>query len=102
MKVVRRGGKVAEMAKTLPRWDAGYVGMTFVPGACAPLHRAAIARVIETKGEGVHVEAALVELAARGRPPDVADISGHGWLEIDEPHERAQAEAVLLRESWWA
>ena len=60
------------------------------------------AHVLATKGEASHVESILVELAERGLPPVIADISGHGWLEIDEPHERAHADEVLARERWWA
>ena len=49
----------------------------------------------------VHVESVLVQLARGGAPPVIADISGHGWLEIDEPHERQRADEVLRRERWW-
>jgi len=93
---------VAAMAKTLPTWDCGYVGMTFVPAARRADYFAAADRVLETKGDASHVESILVELAGAGTPPAIADISGHGWLEIDEPHERAHADAVLAREHWWA
>ena len=67
-------------------------------GATATLFPAAL---LASKGTGAHVEMVLVELAGSGQPPAIADISGHGWLEIDEPHERDHAEAVLAREPWW-
>jgi choline kinase len=92
--------RVAAMAKPLPVWDCGYVGMTFVPAARRDDYFAAADRVLRDKGDASHVEAVLVELA-RTQPPVIADISGHGWLEIDEPHERAHAEQVLARERWW-
>ncbi len=92
---------VREMAKTLPQWDCGYVGMTYVPAARRDDYVAAAAHVLQTKGEASHVESILVALAERGQPPAIADISGHGWLEIDEPHERAHADEVLAREKWW-
>jgi len=102
MKVRLDGARrVAEMAKTLPAWDCGYVGMTYVPAARRADYEAAAARVLAERGDAVHVESILVALAAAGAPPEIADISGHGWLEIDEPHERAQADAVLARERWW-
>jgi L-glutamine-phosphate cytidylyltransferase len=94
--------RVAEMAKTLPTWEAGYVGMTYVPAARRADYEAAAARVLAERGDAVHVESILVALAAAGAPPEIADISGHGWLEIDEPHERAHADTVLARERWWA
>ena len=103
MKVAVDGqGRVADMAKTLARWDVGYVGMTFVPAARRDAYLDAAAAVLAEKGEAVHVESILVELARRGTPPALADISGHGWLEIDEPHERDHAEGVLAAERWWA
>jgi choline kinase len=102
MKVRLDGARrVAEMAKTLPAWDCGYVGMTYVPAARRADYEAAAARVLGERGDAVHVESILVALAAAGAPPEIADISGHGWLEIDEPHERAHADAVLARERWW-
>lgn len=94
-------GRVAEMSKTLPRWDVGYVGMTWVPAARVAAHSDAAHHLLETAGESTHVEAVLVEMARRGEPPVIADISGHGWLEIDEPDERMRAEEVLRAESWW-
>jgi choline kinase len=92
---------VAEMAKTLPTWDCGYVGMTYVPAARRDEYFAAAAHVLTEKGDASHVESILVALAQRGLAPQIADISGHGWLEIDEPHERAHATSVLERERWW-
>lgn len=94
--------RVAKMAKTLPEWDCGYVGMTFVPAARRADYLATAKRTREELGEATHVESILVKLAQQGTPPIIADISGHGWLEIDEPHERAHADEVLARERWWA
>lgn len=93
--------RVAQMAKTLPKWDAGYVGMTFVPAARRDAYFATATRCSAEQGDAIHVESILVGLARAGAPPHIADISGHGWLEIDEPHERAHADTVLAREPWW-
>ena len=102
MKVRLDGARrVAHMAKTLPAWDCGYVGMTYVPATRRDAYAAAAARVLAERGDAVDVEAILLALADAGAPPELADISGHGWLEIDEPHERAHADAVLARERWW-
>ena len=70
--------RVAEMAKALTAWDVGYVGMTWVPAARVAAHSDAAHHLLETAGEATHVEAVLVELARRGEPPVIADISGHG------------------------
>ncbi len=93
--------RVAEMAKTLPTWDCGYVGMTFVPAARREAYFAMATKVSAEQGDAIHVESILFGLARAGMPPHIADISGHGWLEIDEPHERAHAASVLAREHWW-
>jgi choline kinase len=103
MKVALDGERrIADAAKSLATWDCGYVGMTFVPASRLDDYLAASERVLAAKGDASHVEAILVELARSGAPPHIADISGHGWLEIDEPHERDQAERVLAAEHWWA
>jgi len=102
MKVGLDGSRrVARMAKTLATWDCGYVGMTFVPAGRRDAYRAAADQTRSALGESTHVEAILVRLADAGTPPAIADISGHGWLEIDEPHERAHADAVLAAERWY-
>jgi choline kinase len=94
--------RVAAMDKKLASWDCGYVGMTFVPAVQRDAYFAAAGRVaVSPRGLHKHVEAILVELAHAGAPPAIADISHHGWLEIDEPHERAHAEEILEREHWW-
>jgi choline kinase len=93
--------RVDQMAKTLPTWDCGYVGMTFVPAARRDAYFATATKCSAEQGDAIHVESILVGLARAGAPPHIADISGHGWLEIDEPHERAHADAVLAREHWW-
>jgi len=95
------GGRVRAMSKQLARWDLGYVGMTLIPAGRLAAHRAAGDRVLAAQGDAVHVESVLVELAAAGAAPAIADISGHGWLEVDEPHERERAEQTLAAEKWW-
>ena len=76
--------------------------MTFVPAARRADYLATAHKTREELGEATHVESILVSLAKQGTPPIIADISGHGWLEIDEPHEREHADAILARERWWA
>ncbi len=101
MKVRLRETCVQDMSKTLPSWDCGYVGMTWVPPTCIPRYLDAVDAVRASAGDSANVEAVLVELASTDAPPVFADISGHGWLEIDEPHERERAERVLATERWW-
>jgi choline kinase len=101
MKVERDGaGRVALIAKTLPRWDAGYVGMTKVPAAAQPRYWATADAALAEEGRAIHVERVLARLALAGQAPACRDISGHGWLEVDLPEERAHAEEAL-REGVW-
>jgi choline kinase len=103
MKVERDGsGRVRRIAKTLTTYDAGYVGMTKVPGGAAHVYWAAADAALAAEGRAIHVERILARLADQGRAPGCRDISGHGWLEVDLPEERERAEAVLRqgRESW--
>jgi choline kinase len=98
MKVERDArGRVARISKTLTTFDAGYVGMTKVPVAAADRYWAAVQAAQAEEGRAIHVERVLARLADEGHPPLCRDISGHGWLEVDLPEERAHADAVLAR-----
>ncbi|MCK5797714.1 MAG: NTP transferase domain-containing protein, partial [Deltaproteobacteria bacterium] len=88
-------GFVTAMAKTLDTWDGGYVGMTWIPADRREAYDDAIARLRATSGDNNAVERVLVTLAEAKTPPTHADISGHRWFEVDEPHERDAAEAGL-------
>jgi choline kinase len=98
MKVERDGrGRVLRIAKTLTTFDAGYVGMTKVPVATAERYWATVEAAQAQEGRAIHVERVLARLADGGHPPLCRDISGHGWLEVDLPEERAHADEVLGR-----
>lgn len=92
---------ISAISKALEGWDAGYVGMTYIPPSRSAAYLSAIPGIVEREGDQVHVERVLAHFAATDRPPEIADISGHGWLEIDEPHERERAQEILSREHWW-
>jgi choline kinase len=101
MKVERDGeGRVRRIAKTLPRWDAGYVGMTKVPRAAAARYWATVDAALAAEGRAIHVERVLARLADGGTPPTCRDISGHGWLEVDLPEERDRADEAVRRGGW--
>jgi choline kinase len=101
MKVERDGGgRVRRIAKTLTRWDAGYVGMTKVPRAAARRYWTTVDAAHAAEGRAIHVERVLARLADAGTPPACRDISGHGWLEVDLPEERDRAEDAVRRGGW--
>lgn len=101
MKVERDDrGRVRRIAKTLTTFDCGYVGMTRVPGAARERYFAMADRALAEDGPAIHVERVLARLAETDAPPVCRDISGHGWLEVDTPDERAQAEEALRDPTW--
>jgi choline kinase len=96
MKVERgRDGRIVAIAKTLAKFDCGYVGMTRVPAAMLGRYWDEADRALAEEGRAIHVERILARLAKTSDAPDCRDISGHGWLEVDTPDERAAAERVL-------
>jgi choline kinase len=96
MKVERdAAGRVRRISKTLATFDAGYVGMTRVPRAALPRYFATADAALAADGPAIHVERVLARLAETDAPPVCRDISGHGWLEVDTPDERARAEEAL-------
>jgi hypothetical protein len=91
---------VAAIAKTLTTFDCGYVGVTAVPRIALARYWAEADATIAAEGTSVHVERILARLAMTASPPLCRDISGHGWLEVDTPDERARAEAALQAPGW--
>jgi choline kinase len=101
MKVERDpAGRVRRIAKTLTTYDCGYVGMTRVPRTALARYFAAAEAVLASDGTASHVERVLARLAESEAPPLCRDISGHGWLEVDTPDERAHAEEALRDPRW--
>lgn len=87
--------RVISMSKALSSWDAGYVGMTWIPVSRRLAYKAATAATRQNHGDDVHVESILNQLVLMGRKVEIADVSGHGWYEVDEPAERDFAESKL-------
>ena len=101
MKVARTAtGAIARISKTLETFDCGYVGMTLVPRQAQKTYFATLDAARAEEGDTIHVERILARLAESPTPPLLRDISGHGWLEIDTPDERARAEEQLRVGSW--
>jgi CDP-L-myo-inositol myo-inositolphosphotransferase len=99
---VERGtdGCIVAIAKTLTKFDCGYVGMTRVPTALLGRYFEEADCALAEEGRAIHVERILGRLAKTDLGPACRDISGHGWLEVDTPDERAAAEAALAGGRW--
>jgi choline kinase len=93
-------GHVVAIGKQLDTWDAGYVGLTFVPAARVADYFYTADNVQLERGDGIHVESVLARMVGV-EPAASVDISGHGWLEIDDETDLARAEEVLAREKWY-
>jgi choline kinase len=104
MKVERGAGgrhdRMVAIAKTLTKFDCGYVGMTRVPTTMLGRYWDEADRALAEEGRAIHVERILARLAKTADAPACRDISGHGWLEVDTPDERAGAEAALSSGAW--
>ena len=93
-------GHVVAIGKQLDSWDGGYVGLTFVPRARIAEYFGHADNVQLERGEAIHVEAVLGRMVGVA-PAASVDISGHGWLEIDDEADLLRAEEVLAREKWY-
>ena len=101
MKVERdSAGCIVSIAKTLTKFDCGYVGMSRVPTALFGRYFEEADCALGEEGRAIHVERILGRLAKTDLAPTCRDISGHGWLEVDTPDERAGAEAALSSGGW--
>jgi len=92
--------KVAAIGKQLEAWDAGYVGLTWVPAARAADYRYTAENVHRERGDAIHVESVLQRMVGVD-PAATCDVSGHGWVEIDDEADFARAEEFLGRKAWY-
>jgi choline kinase len=100
MKVERGAdGRIASIAKTLTKFDCGYVGMTRVPTSLLGRYFEEADRALAEEGRAIHVERILGRLAKTDFAPTCRDISGYGWLEVDTADERVAAEAALAADA---
>ncbi len=76
-------GGVLLMDKKLTKWDCGYIGMTRVPTSAVDTYREWADRTLEIHGESANVEKILQTMADHGVHAGICDLSGHGWIEVD-------------------
>lgn len=87
--------RLQEIHKELSDFDGGYIGMTFCPKTKIPLHLQGSRKALKEKGPKACVEMALAILAKEEEIIHIVDLSGIGWLEVDNIRDLAQAEATL-------
>ena len=86
---------VSAISKELDKYDGGYCGITVVKGKALNNYITAFNNVLNHAREQAVVEDILAELIRLSFPPNVLDISGIRWLEIDTQDDLANAERIL-------
>jgi len=86
--------RVKRISKELTDYDAGYIGMTYVPGTKLRQYKA-IAESVAAGNKKAVVENVLQELINTQEPVDLCPITGIRWLEVDDQGDLNNAERIL-------
>jgi len=86
--------KIQRISKTLQAFDAGYIGMTYIPKEQLQQYKLAAQKVTE-EDSGAVVENILQQLVENGQSPSIFDASGIRWLEVDNQNDLFNAERIL-------
>lgn len=93
-------GRIAAIDKQLDTFDVGYVGMTLVPAGRLAEYLYTADNVHLERGDRIHVEQVLQRMVGV-EPAATCDISGHGWLEVDDEADWQKAQAALALTPWY-
>lgn len=95
MKVsLQNGHTIAQISKSLPSCDAGYIGLTYVPTAKLERYKAAAKQVAAAKEDAV-VENILEQLITDGEKVGIFPATSIRWLEVDNLRDLKNAERIL-------
>ena len=86
---------ISKIHKQLTDFDCGYIGMTYVGKDSLNQYRTAALQTKANKGEMASVEWILGTMAEQNQNVDICDVSGFGWLEVDNQEDLANAESTL-------
>jgi len=96
MKVKLNGDKqIIQIDKKLLEYDGGYIGMTSCHQKMVSEYKRMVNTALEKGGRKVNVEFVLQLLADEGIYPNIVDLSGSTWLEIDDENDLRNGEKVL-------
>ncbi|HCU26023.1 MAG TPA: hypothetical protein DF383_13480, partial [Deltaproteobacteria bacterium] len=96
MKVLLNADKcLVTMSKTLEHYDAGYVGLTYIPQTKIDLYRDALQEAARVYGEKAVVETILPLLAEQGEAIGVIPFDKNLWHEVDTREDLVKAETQL-------
>jgi choline kinase len=83
------------MAKGLTAYDAGYVGVTFVPQKDLSNYKKYFEKTAKIKGEKAVVEEVLPLMASLGKKIQAIPFDEHVWYEVDNKEDLMRAEIGL-------
>ncbi len=90
------GKTVKDISKGLDDFDYGYIGMTYVDKEKSMLYRQALEETIRERGDNAVVENILDALGTNPEnAPEICDLSGFGWYEIDDSIDLKKTEEAL-------
>jgi len=87
--------KISSISKSLRDYDGGYCGITMVGRKSLSTYLSAMDNVLAKNIEQAVVEDVMVELIRQKQFPDILDISGIRWLEIDTSEELSEANRIV-------
>lgn len=87
-------GFLQSISKQLSQFEAGYIGLTYIPQSRLELYKAAVKTVLDRYGEKAVVEQVLHQLAAEGESIQIRAFDKK-WWEVDTPEDLRKAEAEL-------
>lgn len=96
MKVKLENSRITAISKQLVAFDCGYIGMTYVDKTYSELYRNTVEKAITEYGDKAVAENILHILSGSDYKPEICDLSGFGWYEVDTPEEKLSAEEKLL------
>lgn len=88
--------KILKISKNLHAFDAGYIGMTYVPRDKLGRYKEAAHKIAQENHDAV-VEDILQLLVENSEAPAIFNVSGIRWLEVDNQWDLNNAERIL---SW--
>ena len=99
VKLANGNGKIKQISKGLREFDCGYIGMTYVDVSAEGVYRDAVEKTLKRFGEKAVVENILQVLAEeKDTAPEICDLSGFGWYEVDTKEDLEKAERGLLED----
>ncbi len=96
MKIVLNDhGNLQKISKTLPCYQGGYVGLTYVPHSQIDLYKQTVSKVEVLSGEKAVAEEVLAYLASQAEKISIEAFDQHRWWEVDTPEDLRKAQEDL-------